>query len=271
MTNYKVKLDIFEGPLDLLLYLIKKNELNIYDIPIASILEQYLEYLELMKLFDLNVAGEFIVMAATLIHIKSKMLLPPDETQVEEEEEELDPRAELVKRLLEYKRFKEAASLLRQKEEYRRQHFIRIQKENSEVEPYFEANLFDLINAFNKVLKDIPKELFLEVIKDEFTVEQKIHDILHLLVTKTRIHFFYLFNQAKNKLEIIATFLAVLELIRLKEIVILQKNIFGEIVIMRNKDNIKSLDCESVKTRPLDASVNRAEIGLPKSDFLAQE
>ncbi|MDD5618212.1 MAG: segregation/condensation protein A, partial [Candidatus Omnitrophica bacterium] len=126
MGHYKVKLDVFEGPLDLLLYLIKKDEVNIYDIPISKILKQYLEYIELMKLLDLNVAGEFIVMAATLMHIKSKMLLPPDENApLEELEEEGDPRAELVKRLLEYKQFKEAAMLLREKEEYRREHFVR--------------------------------------------------------------------------------------------------------------------------------------------------
>src|SRR3989338_5700275 len=103
--TYKVKLDVFEGPLDLLLYLIKKEELDIYDIPIAKITDQYLEYLEFMKLLDLNIAGEFLVMAATLMHIKSRMLLPPD--QMEAEEEEKDPRAELVKRLLEYRKFKE--------------------------------------------------------------------------------------------------------------------------------------------------------------------
>ena len=108
--TYKVKLDVFEGPLDLLLYLIQKEEVDIYDIPIAKITDQYLEYLELMKLLDLNIAGEFIVMAATLMHIKSKMLLPPD--QADEEKPEEDPRAELVRRLIEYKKFKEAASQL---------------------------------------------------------------------------------------------------------------------------------------------------------------
>ena len=252
MGQYKVKLDIFEGPLDLLLYLIKRNEVNIYDIPIAAILEQYLEYLELMKLLDLNVAGEFIVIAATLIHIKSKMLLPPDENPQEEEPEELDPRAELVKRLLEYKRFKEAASLLRQKEEYRREHFVRLANENIDEGHYFEANLFDLISAFNKVLKDIPKELFLEVIKEEFTVEQKTHDILHLLVKEPKICFFDLLSRAKNKFEVIATFLAILELIRLKEISILQKDIFGEILIMHNKNNIQSPVLESTINHPLE-------------------
>ncbi|MFH1621605.1 MAG: segregation/condensation protein A [Candidatus Omnitrophota bacterium] len=252
MGFYKVKLDIFEGPLDLLLYLIKKEEVNIYDIPIAKILGQYLEYIELMKLLDLNVAGEFIVMAATLMQIKSKMLLPPDETAPEEELEEPDPRAELVKRLLEYKRFKEAARMLREKEEYRREHFVRPQKEIVQDEVYFEANLFDLINAFTKALKDIPKELFLEVIKDEFTIEEKVHDILHYLVNRQKLYINDLFKDAKNKFEVIAIFLAILELIRLKEVIIFQKETFGDILIMRNKENLKSHIAESIESESLE-------------------
>ena len=248
MGSYKVSLDVFEGPLDLLLYLIKKDEVNIYDIPIAKILAEYLQYIELMKLLDLNVAGEFIVMAATLIQIKSKMLLPVEEKIEEEELEELDPRAELVKKLLEYRRFKEAALLLRKKEEHRREHFVRVQQEASQEDVYFEANLFDLINAFTKALKDVPKELFLEVIKDEFTVEKKVHDILHYLVDEPKILIADLFDRAKNKLEIIAIFLSILELIRLKEIIIVQKGLFESILIMRNKDNIKSAVSEAVKT-----------------------
>jgi len=120
--TYKVKLEVFEGPLDLLLYLIKKEEIDIYDIPIAKITDQYLEYLELMKLLDLNIAGEFLVMAATLIHIKSRMLLPPDQLEGEEKEEE-DPRAELVRRLLEYKKFKEAATELSHMEKQQKNYF----------------------------------------------------------------------------------------------------------------------------------------------------
>jgi len=241
MGYYKVRLDVFEGPLDLLLYLIKKDEVNIYDIPISKILGQYLEYIELMKLLDLNVAGEFIVMAATLMHIKSKMLLPPDENALPDElEDEGDPRAELVRRLLEYKQFKEAAMMLRHKEEYRREHFVRLQKEIETPDGvYFEANLFDLISAFTKALKEVPKELFLEVVKDEFTVEQKVHDILHFLVNESKISLSDLFVRAKSKFEMVAIFLAILELIRLKEIIVAQKSLFEDIVIMSNKDNMK--------------------------------
>ncbi|MGD9015441.1 MAG: segregation/condensation protein A [Candidatus Omnitrophota bacterium] len=241
---YKIKLDIFEGPLDLLLYLVKKDHLDIRDIPIAKVTEQYLAYLELMRLLDLNIAGEFLVMAATLMQIKSRMLLPGDEAGMQEEAE-TDPREELVQRLLEYQRFKEIASELRQREQKQRQHFIRrnvtpevdIREQPQEV--YFEASIFDLINAFTKALKEeVPRELFYQVIRDEFTVEQKIHDILHLLLDQEILILNQLFSQSKNKLEMIATFLAVLELIRLKEIIVRQKGLFGDIEIIRNLNNI---------------------------------
>lgn len=240
---YKIKLDIFEGPLDLLIYLVKKDHLNIYDIPIAEVTEQYLAYLELMRLLDLGIAGEFLVMAATLMQIKSRMLLPRDEA-AEQEEEEDDPRQELIQRLLEYQRFKEIASELRQRELKAKEQFRRPPSATSSPgldssgEVYFEANIFDLINAFTQALKEVPRELFYEVIKDEFTVDQKIHDILHLLLKQETLILTELFRQAKNKLEIIATFLAVLELIRLKEILVRQKGLFGEIEIIRNLNNI---------------------------------
>ncbi|MCX5693497.1 MAG: segregation/condensation protein A [Candidatus Omnitrophica bacterium] len=233
--SYKVKLDVFEGPLDLLLYLIKKNEIDIYDIPIATITEQYLEYLELMRMLDLNIAGEFLVIAATLIHIKSKMLLPPDEKELFPEEEE-DPREELVRRLVEYKKFKEVAGILQDLEGQRKKMFTRdIPFEVEPGEVFFEASLFDLITAFTRVLKDVPKEIFQEIIKDEFTVEQKVHDLLHRLIAAPVISLFELFKNSKNKPEIIATFLAVLELIRLKEIIVIQKQNFSDIEIVRNE------------------------------------
>ncbi len=251
--SYKIKLEIFEGPLDLLLYLIKKDEINVYDIPIATILEQYMQYLELMRMLDLNVAGEFIVMAATLMHIKSKMLLP-QETNLQEDipDDERDPRAELVKRLLEYQQFKEAADALRAKERARQDIFKRqpVLEDKESGESYFEASLFDLINAFSKALKDVPKELFYEVIKDEFTVEGKVHDLLHMIAQTTHIKLTRLFERAKSRLEAIATFLAVLELIRLKEIIVVQKNVFGEIEVFRNKANIEPQATSEVQAAP---------------------
>jgi len=243
--SYKIKLEMFEGPLDLLLYLVKKDHLNIYDIPIAQVTEQYLQYINLMQLLDLNIAGEFLVMAATLMQIKSKMLLPAEETAAEEEQE--DPREELMRRLLEYEKFKEIAETLRQKESDQKEVFKRPRAEiEKEIPPdkevYFEAGIFDLINAFSAALKDVPKEVFYEVIKDEFTIEEKIHEVLHLLLVKSSVCISELFNKAKNKVEIIVTFLAILELIRLKEIIARQKELFKDIEILRNKENITPYD-----------------------------
>lgn len=245
--SYKIKLQLFEGPLDLLLYLVKKDHLNIYDIPVSEVTDQYLAYIELMKSLDLNIAGEFLVMAATLLQIKSKMLLPAVES--EQQEEQADPREELVKQLLEYERFKEIAQELRQREISQQDIYKRPKAAEkdipAEAPAYFEASIFDLITAFSKALEETPKELFYDVIKDEFTIEQKIHDILHLLIMRTSVKISELFAKTKNKLEIIVTFLAVLELIRLKEILAVQREVFGEIEVMRNIDNIIPYEGES--------------------------
>jgi len=240
--NYKIRLEMFEGPLDLLLYLVKKDHLNIYDIPIAKVTQQYLEYINLMQLLDLNIAGEFLVMAATLMQIKSKMLLPAEESAQEEQD---DPRLELVKRLLEYEKFKQIAEKLREKEIIQQDVFKRPKTEapidadtQGKKEVYFEASIFDLISAFSRALKDIPKEVFYEVIKDQFTVEQKVHDILHLLLVQTEVKLSGLFSSAKSKMEIIVVFLAVLELAKMKEIIARQDAAFEDIIILRNKENI---------------------------------
>lgn len=241
--SYKLKLEVFEGPLDLLLYLIKKDQVNIYDIPIAQVTQQYMEYLKMLKMLDLDIVGDFLVMAATLIQIKSRMLLPPDPNAPPEEEE--DPRDELVKRLLEYKKFKEIAEELKSRESMRQDLFARVidierSKELKEEaqETYFEVSLFDLIAAFSKILKNVPRDVFYEVIKDEHTVEQKIHDLLHMLLEKPRIMLTELFAKAKSKVEIVVTFMSILELIRLKEIVVVQARVFGDIEVIRNKENI---------------------------------
>lgn len=242
--NYKIRLDMFEGPLDLLLYLIKKDHLNIYDIPIAQVTQQYLEYINFMQLLDLNVVGEFLVMAATLMQIKSKMLLPAEELAVLEQEE--DPRAELVKRLLEYEKFKQIAENLREREISQQDVFKHPKAENpqdskpqeKEENKYFEASIFDLISAFSKTLKDVPREVFYEIIKDQFTVEQKVHDILHLLLVETEIKLSVLFAKTKSKMEIIVIFLSILELAKMKEIIARQDMEFEDIIISRNKENI---------------------------------
>jgi|TARA_B100000315_G_scaffold97865_1_gene89994 segregation and condensation protein A len=229
----KVRLDIFEGPLDLLLYLIKKDHLNIYDISIADVVGQYLQFLEVMKLLDINLASEYLVMSANLINIKSKMLLPrPEEPQEPEE----DPREELVRRLLEYEKFKEAADFLREKEIERNKYFKRNTEGIKQHEVYIEASIFDLISAFKTAIKEVPKEMFFEIVNDEFTVEEKIHDLLHLLVKKEKIALGELFASAKNKLEIVVTFLAILELIKVKEIAAIQGGLFEPILITRREN-----------------------------------
>lgn len=246
--TYKIKLELFEGPLDLLLYLIKKEEVDILDIPIAKITDQYLKYLEVMQLLDLEIAGEFLVMAAELMRIKSKMLLPPEE-QPPEEEEEQDPRAELVRRLLEYQKFKEAAKRLGEMETSRKDFFARrlsVPEETEGGEPYFETGIFDLIAAFSKVMQRLPKKMLYEITDDEFSVEEKIHEILHRMVMESVVYFSSLFEKAKSRFEIVTTFLAILELIRLQEIVVRQKHLFGEIEILRNIDNIQPKAKESL-------------------------
>ncbi len=241
--SYKLKLDIFEGPLDLLLFLIKKNDIDIYDIPIVKVTEQYLEYIEMMKMLDLEVVGEFLVMAATLLQIKSKMLLPPDPSGLEEQE--IDPREELVARLQEYRVFKEIAEQLKGKEGERQNFFTRQvdeearkELENDAKEVFFEASLFDLINAFSSALSKLKEDKSYEVSKEEFTVEQKIHDILHSLLNEPRILLTDIFAKAKSKVEMIVSFMAILELIRLKEIIVAQKRLFADIEVLRNRQNV---------------------------------
>src|SRR3989338_2061303 len=245
--GYKLKLDVFEGPLDLLLYLIKKNDIDITDIPITEITRQYMEYIEMMKMLDLDIVGDFLVMAATLMQIKSKMLLPPE--PAEEEALEIDPRDELVRRLLEYKKFKEIAETLKAKELRRMDFFARAVDEEARQqlredakETFIEASLFDLITALSKALNKAPEEVIHEIVTDEYTVEAKIHDILHGLLQRSVLSLAALFQAAKSKMEIIVTFLAVLELIRLKEIRAVQESSFEDIQIMKNAENMAPAD-----------------------------
>lgn len=234
---YKVQLEMFEGPLDLLLYLVKEDELDICNIPITRITEQYLEYINLMQMLDLDIAGDFLVMAATLLQIKSKMLLPPDPNA--EADEEADPRAELVRRLLEYKAFKEAASDLKTFEDARSHVFSRLGAgfELPAEEKYFiDVSLFDLMSAFAKVLQAIPKDVQHEVIKEEYTVSEKIDELRTALRTQGRVVFTALFQRARNKPEAITIFLAVLELVKQKEVRVNQAAHFGEIEIERRID-----------------------------------
>lgn len=274
--SYKLKLDIFEGPLDLLLYLIKKNDLDIQDIPIAEVTEQYMQYIEMMKMLDLDIVGDFLVMAATLMQIKSRMLLPPDPNQVEEEE--LDPRDELARRLLEYKKFKEIADALQQKEALRSDLFSRNidqeqvkQLREDAKEVLFEASLFDLINALSEALKKVPEEVIHEIVTEEFTVEGKVHDVLHLLLKVNTIKLSELFAKARTKIEVIVTFLAVLELVRIKEILAVQTNAFADIEIMRNTNNILPVDEEKAAAQEAAAEARPQEAAQPPEETPQEE
>ena len=228
----KVQLEIFEGPLDLLLHLIKKNEVSIADIPIATITEQYLATLELMQSLNLDVAGEFLVMAATLIHIKSRMLLPPDEADLEEDEEG-DPREELMRRLLEYQRFKEAAGELERREILKRDVFVRSPEPPEEVETVgFESvSLFDLISALRTVLDRMPKDSVHEVALEKVSMREKMSLLLDDLHRKGKVIFQSLFEGAVSRLEVVVTFLAMLELVKIRAIKIWQEEPTGPIVL----------------------------------------
>ncbi len=235
----QVKLSVYEGPFDLLLDLIKKNEMDIYNIPIFEITKQYLEYLGQMKALNLEIAGEFLVMAATLIYIKSKMLLP-NET-MEEDEDGMDPREELVRKLLEYQSFKEAAKDLGLLEHERGRVFTRqvadyylkdLSPEDVEIDT-FSANLYDLLQAFHSVMSQMKRVEFHEVFEEQVTIEEKIELIKKELTERNEIPFRKLFGDHFTKNELIATFLALLELVRLKFICAKQSETFGEIVLQK--------------------------------------
>ncbi len=238
--EYKVELDVFEGPLDLLLYLIRKDEVDIYNIPIERITTQYMEYLSVMRMLDLNIAGEFIVMAATLMMIKSRMLLPVDERTEEEEEEEDDPRWDLVRQLVEYKKFKDVASQLQEREFYQENVFDFGGKSALVLEPedtglgLQDVGLFDLIAAFNEVLKKAPPEQLGEIAADRYTVADKIDQLLKHVRRGRALRFSHMFGQMASRNEIICTFLALLELLRLRQIVAEQDANFGDIVITQS-------------------------------------
>ncbi len=240
--RYRVKLDIFEGPFDLLLFLIRKNEVDIYDIPIAKITDQFLEYIEAMKILDLDVAGDFIEMVAILMHIKARLLLPkPVGAEVDEAE---DPRTELVERLIEYKRFKEASYELNELEEERRKlfprkyfDFIPKQEDISDEEYLDKVTLFDLILAFRKAIENMPKVTHHEVKKIDVTVEQQSEYIMNLLQEKKMILFQDLMRRLKEKIVIIVTFIALLDLIKNGLVDARQSDMFEDIRIKRREGN----------------------------------
>lgn len=237
--TYEVRIEAFEGPMDLLLHLIREHEIDIYDIPIAQITQQYLDYLALMEALDLSLAGEFLEMAATLIRIKVQMLLP---RETEEGEEETDPREELVRKLVEYKEFKEAAKTLSEHEENRRSFFprgvdSRVYRDMVEEEPETEdvlrdVTLFDLVDCLREVLSRVPDRIDVHAVEvEETTVEEQMERIQGELRSGGPTSFASLFGPASRPPEIIAAFIALLELIRLGRILVSQEGTFGSISI----------------------------------------
>ena len=240
-SDLKVKLEVFEGPLDPLLYLVKKDEVDIYDISIERITSQYLEYLEAFEVLHIEIAGEFLVMAANLLYIKSRTLLPKDQQMPDEETEEEDPRWELIRQLIEYRKFKEAASHLRDQEELQAALFPRAVSLDPAHAPVLDetmmlgdVGIFDLINAFQKALKRLPVEEKPGEIREEtYTVTDRINHLMHRIDRGVSVRFEELFGEATTRNELVVTFLALLELIRMKQFRVRQEEQFAEIWLDR--------------------------------------
>jgi len=233
--TYEVKLEKFEGPLDLLLYLIKKDEIDIYDIPVARITRQYLEYVEIMKMLNLDIAGEFILMAATLINIKSRMLLPKPE-----EDESEDPREALIMALLEYEKFKQASEVLREKESAEQQFLRRKDYSFLDLAPEetftLEATIFDLMKAFKEALENLENDIYHTVRTEDVNIEERVEVIERILSERGQATFQELYSDSPNRLVLIVTFLAILEMIKLNRLVLRQAIPFGPIRIYLNKN-----------------------------------
>ncbi|MEJ2110954.1 MAG: segregation/condensation protein A [Acidobacteriota bacterium] len=231
-----VRLEAFEGPLDLLLHLIRKDEIDIWNIPIAHITEQYLEYLQIMKDLNINLAAEWLTMASTLIYIKSRMLVPEENEDEGEEEDIEDPRHELVYQLLEHQKFKNAAEMLYTREEVENAVWNRPPEDALEdANEIVAVSLFDLLKAFHEVVRRFEDQKVMEVAHEEVTVEQKIEEIRRRLLVHNQILFSALFAESRTKRHMIVTFLALLELVRMNEIFLFQKKAFQEIQITKNK------------------------------------
>lgn len=244
-NDYKVKLEVFEGPLDLLLYLIKKDEIDIYDVSIERITSQYLAYIDTFNALNIELASEFIVMAANLMYLKSRELLPKDLQPPDEQAEEDDPRWELIRQLVEYKKFKDAAQFLGQRESKGAELFTatpEIPDLTTPEESIAEVGIFDLIRAFQKVLRKFEDTHTLrEIVDDRWTVSDKIDHLLEIVPVGGRVRFDELFSAATSRSEVIVTFLAMLELMKLHFLEVEQERVLGEIVVVRPSDKIDEL------------------------------
>jgi len=231
-NTYKADLEGIKAPLGVLLYLIKRDSIDIYDIPIAKIVNDYLEYLDLMEELQMDLAGEFFVMAATLMRIKVQMLLRRDD-EIE------DPREELVRNLVEYKRIVEAARSLKEMEDHRLKVFRRPVPQNEKelrVEPTLELNLYEVMRAFREIMSQFDSQDISEILPDEFTIEEKIESVLARLADGSQVTFRELFSGSSSRLEMVVTFMAILELMKRAFIKCRQEGAFGEIWIYRRED-----------------------------------
>jgi segregation and condensation protein A len=240
LMDYEVKLEVFEGPLDLLLHLIRKNEVDIFDIPIATITDQYLQYIDMMKALNISIAGDFLVMASTLIHIKSRMLLPASE----EEEQEEDPREEITRPLLEYLRLKELAVDLSDRPLLGRDVIARLLPQDLSTqfegeEPLLHVNLFQLMDAFRKVLEEKIPDAELQFRADKWAVKDKISHILEILKRQGTHYFTELFEEARTISELVVTFLALLELVQMGLLKVSQTDPLADIRIELSPDEEK--------------------------------
>jgi segregation and condensation protein A len=276
MAEYKVQFEVFEGPLDLLLYLIKQEEVDIYEVNLTKLATQFIAHIDLMRELDLEVAGEFLVMASTLMYIKSRELLPADQqVVVEGEEEGEDPRWELIRQLVEYKKFKDAAAQLQTLEARQENVFPRLPgkvefaTDAPAVKP--DVSIFDLLNAVNGVLQRFKKREgdAREIFEDKWTVSEKIEFVLKTITERGSVRFAELFESAASRAEVICTFLALLELIRLKQLVCAQPEPFAEIQIRRAGQVVASAESPSA-VEPVAASAPepapQTEISNPQTE-----
>ena len=274
MSEYKVQLDAFAGPLDLLLYLVRKDEVDIYDIPIARVTEQYIQYLEMLKMLNIDLAGEFLVMAATLMEIKSVMLLPQPELDAEEDADSQDPRAELVRQLLEYKKFKDAANLLQDAAEQRLQRFSRPDTILEKVKPTEEPELdldqvsvWTLLEAFDEILKATGNYQSYDHIKDDTPIDLYQIELLHRLQTEGPMTLQKAFEVCGNRLKMIGLFLGMLELMR------------NHLVWVEQPDTVGPIYLKPLTSEPAEEAVHNAiysnpeamEVDSPEKDFNSEQ
>jgi segregation and condensation protein A len=266
MSEYTVKFEVFEGPLDLLLYLIRKEEVDIYEVNLTRLASQFIEYLDVMRMLDLDIAGEFLVMASTLMYIKSRELLPRDlQVAPEEDEDEADPRWELIRQLVEYKKFKDAAAQMQRLELETENTYPRLPGKPAfmqleEPAPQkLDVSIFDLVNAVNAILKRVNKrEDLREIFEDKWTVSEKIEQLIELTDSRPLVSFLDLFTQAESKTEVVCIFLALLELIRMKRLVCVQSDHFGEIEIRLNPNPANTLANPTQRAEPEPAPAETA-------------